>query len=271
MPLLLLPWTMAVAAGLASAWRGLRREGTGHSSADGFALAAGWMLSQLVFYSVIPPKRDLYLLPAYPAAALLAAGALAQFWRRRRLPSWIGIGSPLVLLVVGSALSLVWLATDQVGGLWWRGPLIGLPLVAGGILAVTWLKRGRLERWAVAILASWCAFGVLLAVAGLHPINPLKSARQLAVELVERPERPSEIPCWGVQPEGYRFYSDGRLPVVSSDDLAGALNREGPEFLALVRRAIWLSVDPYLKARLRVLLERQVGGKDIVVLGAAVP
>jgi 4-amino-4-deoxy-L-arabinose transferase-like glycosyltransferase len=269
MPLWLLPWTLVVAAGLVDGWRNLWRKVAGQPCDAGRIQAAAWLAALLLFYSIIPPKRDLYLLPAYPAAALLAASAVVTALDRRRLSRWIGFAGPVVLLAVGVGVSLAVLFTDRLGGLEWRGPLVGLPLVVGSALAIVFAGTGRIQQWGVAVLAGWGAFAVLLSAVVMPPINPLKSAKTLALELAARPERPSEVPCWGVRPEGYRFYSDGRLPTVASSDLEAALRRDVADFLALIHIDNWATVDPYLRTRMRVLQERRVGGKELVVVGTA--
>jgi 4-amino-4-deoxy-L-arabinose transferase-like glycosyltransferase len=267
----LLPWSFVVIAGLAEGLRGFRLRRAGKPYDAGLIQAAGWLVALLAFYSVIPPKRDLYLLPAYPAAALLAARVVAGAIDQRRLARWIGLAGPAVLLVAGAAFSLSWLFLDQPEGLVWRGPVIAVPLIIGSILAIVFARMGMIGRWSVSVLASWCAFVVLGAVFLMQPLNSIKSARGLAQELAARPERPSQLPCLGVRPEGYRFYSNGRVPAVDDHDLEAALRREGPDFLALVSSQVWATLDPYLKEQLRVLEERRVGDREIVVLGAQGP
>jgi hypothetical protein len=91
---------------------------------------------------------------------------------------------------------------------------------------------------------------------------------RVALELAARPEQPTAIGCYGVQPEGYRFYGDGRVPTVRGQGLAGDLAREGDDFLALVHSDEWTTVDPALKARMRIVAEHQVGSTTFVVVGA---
>jgi 4-amino-4-deoxy-L-arabinose transferase-like glycosyltransferase len=264
MPSWLLPWTGAVIAGLVRAWRD-RRSST--PSRDGLLLAAAWLAVLFVFYSAIPPKRDLYLLPAYPAAALLGGWIVADGIRRGALSRWITWTVSMPLVVLGAAVCGAAFATDVLPGLAWRGPAAGLPLVVGGVASLVSLRRGPRE-WAHAVVVTWAVFATVVALALMPPMDPLKSARGVALELAARPERPTAIGCYGVQPEGYRFYSDGRAPTVRGEDLAADLEREGDDFLALVHSDEWQTVAPALKARMRILSEHQVGSKTFVVVGA---
>jgi 4-amino-4-deoxy-L-arabinose transferase-like glycosyltransferase len=268
MSLLLLPWTFAVIGGIGEAWRGWRLRQRGEMPDAGLVKAAAWLLVLLLFFSIIPPKRDLYLLPAYPAAALLAARVVTNAIKQRRVARWIGLAGPTALLLACASITLGWLFYDQVEGLVWRGAVIATPLVIGSILALMFLRKGMIEEWTVAILVGWCVFGVLAAALLMRPVNSLKSARQVAQYLAARPEHPSQLPCRDIRPEAYRFYGDGRVPAVEDDDLEAALRREGRDFLALVSPTVWDTLDPYLKRKLRVLKESKVGGKEVLVLGA---
>lgn len=267
MPLLLLPWTFLVALGLAGAVRALRQSRRGEEGDHGLLLALAWVVPLFLFYSAIPPKRDLYLLPIYPAAALLAARPLAGAMERGRLPRWVSVPTAAVLAILGLGLTLSGFFTDALPGLPWRGPVVGAPLLAGGLAALVWSRRADARGWAASVLAGWCAFGVLMALVVFPPLDPLKSARGLALEIAARPERPRDIPCVGVQPEGYRFYAG--VPTVRARSLEPALERDGADFLALVLDDVWKRMDPTVKSRCRVLIDRRVGGKRALLLGAA--
>ncbi|HVP30182.1 MAG TPA: glycosyltransferase family 39 protein [Myxococcota bacterium] len=76
----LLPWTLLLPA----AFLALRREGLapGRSDPEADRFAVAWLLAPLLVLSMLPAKRHLYLLPIYPAAALLV-GRLAAMLRER--------------------------------------------------------------------------------------------------------------------------------------------------------------------------------------------
>lgn len=283
MPLLLLPWTAATIAGLVGWWRARRERRRNGGGEAGDLLAGWWLVGLFVFYSIIPPKRDLYLLPAYPAAALLAAATLVRGFDRGRLSRWITWTASLPCVLVGLLLSALPVAmalpslSDRLAslsefpGIAWRAPAAGLPLLVGAAISLILLRRDP-RSWAKALIAGWTTFGIALALVIMPAIDPVKSTRSVAEELAARPEKPSAIPCFGgVRPEGYRFYGNGRVPTVYGHDLEAALQREGDQFLALIQSDAWQQVDPRLQERLRVVAERQVGGKPFVIVGTARP
>ena len=270
MPLLLLPWTGAVVGGLVAGLRGLaRREEPNHDL--GILRATLWLVALVLFFSVIPPKRDLYLLPAYPAAALLGAIYIQRRIHAGSGSRWVTLPGPLVVLAAGVVVAFAPLAVDLPPGLGWQAPVVGLATVAGAAWTLAALRRRGLRAWTDGLLATWLVFTTLIAVLVFPPVNTVKSTRAVALAIVERPERPSEIPCLGVRPEGFRFYGDGDLPAVRGDDLdlADVLAREGRDFLALVHRDEWETLAPTLGERVRVVSEHQVGGKPFVLVAAA--
>jgi 4-amino-4-deoxy-L-arabinose transferase-like glycosyltransferase len=96
----LAPWNLAILDDARRWWRG-----TGSASAAGRLLHCWWLVV-LVVFSVAAGKRSVYLLPLYPAIALLAARSL---WRAAPSPS----ARALVAAVVG-ATALVMLVAAHV-------------------------------------------------------------------------------------------------------------------------------------------------------------
>ncbi|MBK7874609.1 MAG: glycosyltransferase family 39 protein [Planctomycetes bacterium] len=297
-PLFFLPLTPFFVAGFARAWRAWR----GHRRIDDRALVAVavWFAVLFLVFSAMPPKRDLYLLPIYPAAALLAARAVAQALRGEAplarawglvsggLWALLGVAGLGAVLVLASRAPAGAPANDlDEAAAFVAAHALGLAavfaaLLVGGALATAAFLRGRLVRGLDSIaLASTVAL-TLAALFVVPAVDPLKSARALAEELAARPEKPTEIPCIGVQPEGYRFY--GGVPAVKlsaqpaaspaeraltvEEQLETVLAREGEQFLALVAEKNFATFPETLRARLRVLGSWSVGSRDILVLGA---
>ena len=81
-----MPWTLLwplAAVALAKSWRQEPR-----AEARGWHLAATWLGVFFLFFSLSAEKRGLYLLPAFPAAALLCGAALERALAgRERLPA----------------------------------------------------------------------------------------------------------------------------------------------------------------------------------------
>ena len=103
-----LPWSLFVPGAFALAWlawRGARddlrraRAAAGGASAGPpapFLFPLCWFVSGFVFFSLSTGKRAAYLLPLYPAAALLVGWMWARAMAEGRGSRWIGV--PVALL-----------------------------------------------------------------------------------------------------------------------------------------------------------------------------
>lgn len=277
MPLLLLPWTFLVAAGLWRAWSAWRAR-----SSPGFVRIAVWFLVVFAFFSIIPTKRDLYLLPIYPAAAVLAAFEFTTRVRARSLPRWIGFASAGISLVAGVALACAPFITPLVARSLTKAidedtdvaalaALVvpsGILLVVASILALVAFVRSRPKLWCDAIGIGMAAALTAAAFTLIPVIDEAKSARQLAALVRARPEKPSRLPCVGVRPEGVRFYGGG--PAVN-EALATALAREGEQFLGLCSEGEFERLPVDEQRRFRTLDRGRLGGRTVFVLGRASP
>jgi 4-amino-4-deoxy-L-arabinose transferase-like glycosyltransferase len=266
----LLPWTPLVVLGLVEAWRAWRDARRGQAlERAGILRIAAWLAVVFAFFSIIPPKREVYLLPVYPAAAWLAAAAFERALGRGRLSAWVAVPAPALFLALGAGFAVAPHLAESAAPFARSALPTALALAAGGGLALRAWRRGDLARWADALALSFSVALLAAALFVVPVVDARKSARTLALEVAARPEKPASIPCVGVQPEGYRFY--GRVPTVRAGPraLEAALEREGDWMLALVREREWNGLPPELRARLVVLDRGRVGSREVYVVGAA--
>lgn len=192
----LVPWAIFAGPTGWYAWRESRRAGT--AGFDREAAAARflvcWFAVFFVFFSVVRTKLPNYILPLYPAAALLLA-RLVERWRRGEveLPGWvmrlamttlglIGLGTAAGVLVAGGAVAVPALRGRVYPGLlpWaWIGGLLFVTAVVGYWLVVR-ERRGA----AIGLLATAAAVFVTAVTAGALPeMNPHKPSVALAQAL----------------------------------------------------------------------------------------
>jgi 4-amino-4-deoxy-L-arabinose transferase-like glycosyltransferase len=140
-----------------------------------------WLGSAFVFFSLSGGKRGLYLLPAFPAAALLCADAVLSALRAGARPArWVAI-----LLAVAAALLLLaglaipWVASQfgvavptAFAALWLA--LAGAALLSFRAAGPSWLRRSVVVVTSVA-LAELLVFALLLPA-----LDPEKSPRTVA-------------------------------------------------------------------------------------------
>ncbi|MBP7148481.1 MAG: hypothetical protein KBD01_13135 [Acidobacteria bacterium] len=174
---LLVPWYdfLPSVALLPAALAGLRRRDDSRAQR---LLLAGACLFILAFFSLSPGKRGLYLLPAYPLAAVWLALELDARLRGggRSLRAVRGAAAALALLAAGFAvLSMTavaaWFAKQ---GLNLDPRLLAGALLASAVLFGIAAAAAKPARWLAAGAAGWAAAylaGLLTVVPALDPRN----------------------------------------------------------------------------------------------------
>jgi len=266
LPLLMAPWTIVLFVALEASWRALGRRAQSKDprAHDGFAQAFLWFAVLFVFFSAIGPKRNLYLLPAYPAAALLVAHLWGRWEARPRAP-WPAATAPAFLVLLGLGISAAGLLSGALArrdpdlaadlatlgtvgeGLTWRLPLGALPLVLLGAAGLVALARGRTPAAIRATLLGWSLGAAALFALVFPGLDEVKSAESLAgrleslhAEVIGDPD--ALVPCLGIKPEGLRFYStlrtvSGAPPGIDELHLSVSLGLPEPG-----KGAIWQAV-----------------------------
>ncbi|WP_051718835.1 glycosyltransferase family 39 protein [Hymenobacter sp. IS2118] len=149
-----------------------------------YAFALAWLVASLVLLSVVPEKKERYMLPLLPPLALLLTGLL-RYWEqewtsRRALPTkadnWLLRGWAGVLVLACLALP-VFLSVTRLPGFGFASlPFAATVLVFGALAVwVGWGGWGQ-RRPAVLITASALTMSALLVL--LVPAYPLLRARR---------------------------------------------------------------------------------------------
>jgi 4-amino-4-deoxy-L-arabinose transferase-like glycosyltransferase len=275
LPLQLLPWGFLLPGAFVLAWR-RRRE-----PADRLLLA--WTLFVVGLFSLSTEKRDLYVLPAYPALALM----FARLVRAADGPAGSGGGSSpamsrkwvtVPLALAGCALAIsalgVPLAAKRFPG-FPPGPLIavGAVAVASGIVVVAAALRRRVLAAAV-VTAGAASVLFLSAATVLFPaMNPLRSARTFAEEVrdLSAASRAAGKPvlAYGVGnlPEAIAFYSNGvyTRETLEIGELASHLMDDAEVFAVAERSRLGLLPAAALE-RVEVLRTAGLASKPIVLI-----
>jgi 4-amino-4-deoxy-L-arabinose transferase-like glycosyltransferase len=250
------PWSLLLPAAAVAGWRSLRQRGVGADveggpeaelAGRGFRFALCWVIVTLVFFSLSPGKRTVYVFTMYPGMALLVGAGLdrlAAAWggagarpARGSGPSRAWLLAPLVLLALGCATALAAVATvgmdrPEVALLGTRVPIAVMAVVTG-LLAASLVGLATVWRWqvvpgAAALAAAMALLPGVAAFVVLPAFDVFKSARPLARELVSR--TPPGTP-FGIVPHldnTFVFYTGRRaVPLGSQEEVRAYLARPG--------------------------------------------
>jgi len=148
-----------------------------------------WVVVWLLFFTGVRTKLPNYILPAYPAMALLTASFLDD-WRRGRitLPSWVmptslaclalaGVGISIGLLLAGDTLPLA-LPGRRLPGLE-RGAWLGGIFLFGATAGVWYVRRGNRGGLIGCVAGVGTVFSALLAFWGVTLVDGFKAPRPL--------------------------------------------------------------------------------------------
>jgi 4-amino-4-deoxy-L-arabinose transferase-like glycosyltransferase len=205
-----LPWSLLLPTGLVAA------RGLGGRARDGFRLAVCWAIVTVVFFSVSPAKRDVYVLTMYAAMALLVGAGLdrlAALWpARRRWLIWPFAAFAVLALLLVVAVPAAGRGREEavpLGGepFVWMVTAAFVPLLLGAAFAWWSARQGRIERAVGGVAAGMVALELALAFVLLPRFDVVKSARGLSAELVARLQ-PGDV--YGIYPRldsTFLFYS----------------------------------------------------------------
>jgi 4-amino-4-deoxy-L-arabinose transferase-like glycosyltransferase len=180
------PGSLFLAAALLWGWR--RR----HAFAERFLLA--WLVSGWVFFELVPTKLPHYVLPLYPALALLAGGALAEGFAER-LTGRAGIFHGTIKFIWGivtiALAAVLVILPDRFGGALSSSVAAGALVMIG--LALLLCLRDWRPMHAAGLVAALATVFVLPAAFEVAPgLNSLWLSRSAAGLLARYPPRPGE-------------------------------------------------------------------------------
>ena len=256
----LMPWTTLFVLPLLC----LRREW--RNPAYRFAFL-GWVLP-FVVVMMSSNHRVRYLLPTYPAAALLVAWWVERHGGERSR----AVKVILALTVVGAAAALAvtahpWAeAADRaiVSGFWWKAALIA----AGTLAMVGFLARALLRRPAVLIPGVALAMALLLAP-GMwiyaQSTNRLEDYRGLAA-LIERHAGGGPVGVTGGRFFSIDFYLERDAAGVRTGAALDAWLARPDRPIAVVTGRAWNGMRVHLKTPTEVLDVMRVRSHDMVIV-----
>ncbi len=253
------PWTFLLPTALVLGWRRLAGR-----ERDGFLFGLSWVVATLVFFSVSPAKRSVYMLTMYPGLALVLGAALdrlAEGWAAGRPETAAPARAEKALTVPLLLLALFSLALPLT--LWFGGrnrpealPLGGenfvlslvltlLPLALGTLWAWWQARQGKIVHAIAGVAAGMAALILTAAFTVLPAFDSVKSARGLSNRLLAL-AAPSEP--YAIYPRidsTFLFYTErfAELPV-TEPELQTYARRPGKIWLLAQRDALAKLAQP---------------------------
>jgi 4-amino-4-deoxy-L-arabinose transferase-like glycosyltransferase len=219
-----LPWTVPMLCGL---WQAFKERRGGVFAP--FRFLAVWAVIVFVFFSVSGSKLVPYVLPAFPALALLAGRYVctADPVALARQLFWSGVAAALLLAVLPYAVSRVGDAVESGMiaelKLWcmWVAALWG----AGAVLSLWAMRKGKVEAAVIGVALS-VTLAHQIALAGAEKFVPGKSSAGLAQQIKPYLSASTHIYTIQMYPQSLPFYLGRTVTLVDfRDELDFGLQR----------------------------------------------
>jgi 4-amino-4-deoxy-L-arabinose transferase-like glycosyltransferase len=184
-----------------------------------------WFAFLFVFFSLSKGKKDNYLLPLYPAAAILVGKWLATFWGRLEESGetggrlWIPMGLVTLLFAAGWLIILFRpfklfpqeIETYFSFAVW---PLF--LIVLGGVLSLAFL----LWRWSrlsvFSLVAVLVIAQVYVSIAVAPRFNELRSMKPFSRKILARMGANDDLKIWKFQSTGILYYTEKPVEQIKS-------------------------------------------------------
>ena len=203
--LLFFPWTLYVPGALSAAFggRGMTRRS--------LAFVLGWAAPCLVLMSLVATKLPHYVLPCWPALAILAGSVVDSGDKgilSARDRAWLRRGrwffAPAGLLLAAVVAAAAWIVPIPAARL--PGILAGCVLVL--VVAGTWVLHGR-EKYRSGVgllLGGMIVFQLVLGLFLSPALESVKISRSLAATVREQVTEPVPIAMYGYTEPSLVFY-----------------------------------------------------------------
>ncbi len=238
-----------------------------------FLLLFVWFMVIFLFFTLSKGKRELYLLPLYPAAALIVGKYLEDFLSQETghfSRRWITLPlyGLMALSVLAGAAAPVVISKKFPSYLPYSLPMAFL-FIGGG---VTLFYFNRMKRYYALffLIAGIVAGGFFYTLRVVFPlVNPYKSARFICQEITSRIQPGERLGVYGGFGTGpYNFYT-GIVPIhemEKKEELFAFLQSTGRVFCLLQFRDFSVLQTMKEAPAFAFLSRRKVGGDDIVLI-----
>jgi 4-amino-4-deoxy-L-arabinose transferase-like glycosyltransferase len=272
LPVAFLPWAGLLPGALWLGWRRRRFPG------DRFLLTAAAFI--VIVFSLSPEKRDLYVLPAFPALALLAANLVATImgWSDdadsagpATSTKWITVGQGIVgglILIVGLALPFAGGQIHQVP--YWTVAVTAAIVVGLGGGTLWFAIRGQPLASLAATVGGTAAVYLFAAAVVLPMVNPIKSNRVIA-QTTAAASAESQYPVMAFRtrnlPMALAFYSNGMYTAITWDlvEFENHMNQSGPAFGVLYERDLD-DIRPKTMKNIRIIAREPHSSRHVLLV-----
>jgi 4-amino-4-deoxy-L-arabinose transferase-like glycosyltransferase len=257
-----LPWSLFLPAALLAAWR-RPTGGTEPRERTAAVLLTAWMAAILLFFSFSTGKRGVYIIPIYPAAALLAARLFTREACARTAARAAEAFVPFGLLAaVGVAVAVPRRHPEFRAAAYAVAAL--LVTAAAAAAWGSWRRRTTSVAWGIA--AAMTALMLTACALVLPEVDRHLNLNGFASEVRALRDRSVPLGATEEKREAWVFYLKETVEEVDTPDQALAWIGSGPDRDLLIEDELYRTIAPRLPPEVRVLHTGRVSGRPYHLL-----
>jgi 4-amino-4-deoxy-L-arabinose transferase-like glycosyltransferase len=267
-----LPWSTFLPAALLAAWRPERPDAAGDPAGARERGAAifltVWSAAILIFFSFSTGKRGVYIIPMYPAAALLVARLFTRAASARRAARGAFAFAPLAIAVgLAVALAVPRRHPEFRAAAWTVAGLLAAAAAATAWLAVR--RRARLVPWGIA--AAMTLVMLVACETVLPGVNRHLNLSRFAAEVQARRDPSVPLGATEEKREAWVFYLRTTVEELDEPDAIAAWIAAGPDRDLLIEDAVYRALRPRLPPEVSVAYTGRVSGRPFHLLSRRTP
>ena len=193
-----------------------------------YLFLCSWVVVYLGFFSLAATKLPNYIVPVYPALALLTA-AWIEAWlsdpqitpARKLRPAWIVLG----LTGLGTAVGVALAARHFIAGPAALGA-VALPLLAGAIVCWRLCEQGRARQLMISLTAVAIVFQASLLGGASVIVGRRQNSQQFAQQILRNSRGEPEIRSYGYYRPSLVFYAQHPVRQLAEDEQVYRFFRE---------------------------------------------
>ena len=230
-------------------------------------LALGWFVFVVLFFSILPTKRSLYILLAYPAMAIIVSAAWSHLTELPRKILWIAAG--LTATIISSAAIILLIIPRIRPDL----PLsysttipCAIVLIIGALsLLLNFHRFGPSLRWMYQLVGMFIVIYLMTSTILLPKFNPMKTPQSIVAEVQKRLPKDHLLVLYKINAEIMPLYCQRRGRVFWGEIDLWRYMRHITKGVAIFEASVWQNEmqDYYFLGESKTF---RVGNKEYVWL-----
>jgi 4-amino-4-deoxy-L-arabinose transferase-like glycosyltransferase len=247
------PWSVLFVAALA--WLALRWRTLDDSVRSPVVFAMTWFSTVFILFSVPRSKLAHYIIPTYPAAALVIGVFIDQIARRPMEAKWWRVPMIVVAAIaLVAAAALAWsLDILMPDASWPERRLVSIVLAGGGVMIALAAWRSAVTAavsLSLTLAATFAVIGVVIVPHAIEGFKPMPRLARAAERLAEPGARIGLVGAYGAS--SLIYYSHHNIDWLDEEAAIVFLTTQ-PHALCVMPAARFERVAPHLPPHIRVV------------------